>query len=59
MSDWLRAEMVRCRIADRLSGAEAERRARRTRRAKPVEERRLTRRIGRAALAALVWDGRP
>ena len=48
-------EMARYQIADRHREAEADRRARSTRRSKAADARGLTRRIGRAAIAAAVW----
>jgi hypothetical protein len=51
----LSGEMARSQIADRVRDAEADRLARSTRRSKAVQSRGLTRRIGRAALAAATW----
>ncbi|HEY7659258.1 MAG TPA: hypothetical protein VIC58_01510 [Actinomycetota bacterium] len=51
----LSGEMARYQIADRVRDAEADRRARTTRRSKAVESRGVTRRIGRTALAAALW----
>jgi hypothetical protein len=51
----LSVEMARYQISDRVRGAEADRRARSTRRSKAMESRGITRRIGRAALAAATW----
>jgi hypothetical protein len=51
----LSGEMARYQIADRVREAEAGRLAKSTRRAKVADERGLTRRVGRAALAAALW----
>ncbi len=51
----LSGEMARYQIADRVRDAEADRLARSTRRSKALQSRSLTRRIGRAALAAATW----
>jgi hypothetical protein len=51
----LSGEMARYQISDRVRGAEADRRARSTRRSKAMGSRGITRRIGRAALAAATW----
>lgn len=51
----LSGEMARHQIADRVREAEADRLARSTRRSKAAESRSVTRRIGRAALAAATW----
>jgi hypothetical protein len=51
----LSGEMARHQIGDRVREAEAERLARSTRRSKAAESRSVTRRIGRAALAAATW----
>jgi hypothetical protein len=51
----LSGEMARYQISDRVREAEADRRARSTRRSKAMESRGITRRIGRAALAAATW----
>jgi hypothetical protein len=51
----LSGEMARYQIADRHREAEADRMARSTRRSKTGEARSVTRRIGRAAIAAAVW----
>jgi len=51
----LSGEMARYQIADRVREAEAARTARSTRRVKAVESRSISRRIGRAALAAATW----
>jgi hypothetical protein len=51
----LSGEMARHQIADRVREAEAERVARSTRKGKAMESRGITRRIGRAALAAATW----
>jgi len=54
----LSGDMARYQIADRVREAEADRRARSTRRSKMADERGITRRIGRAAIAAVVWPVR-
>jgi hypothetical protein len=54
-SEMLSGEMARHQIADRVREAEAARVARSTRKGKAVESRGITRRIGRAALAAATW----
>ena len=51
----LSGEMARHQIGDRVREAEAERLARSTHRSKAAESRSVTRRIGRAALAAATW----
>ncbi len=51
----LSGEMARYQIADRVREADAERVARSTRKAKATESRSITRRIGRAAVAAATW----
>lgn len=51
----LSGEMARYQIGDRVREAEAERLARSTRRSRAAESRGVTRRIGRAALAAATW----
>jgi len=51
----LSGEMARYQIADRVRDAEADRLARSTRRSKAVRSRSISRRIGRAALAAATW----
>ncbi len=51
----LSGEMARYQIGDRVREAEAHRLARSTRRSKAAESRSVTRRIGRAALAAATW----
>jgi len=51
----LSGEMARYQIGDRVREAEAERLARSTRRSKAAESRSVSRRIGRAALAAATW----
>lgn len=51
----LSGEMARYQIADRVREAEADRMARSTRRAKALQSRSFTRKIGRAALAAALW----
>ncbi|HEY3213557.1 MAG TPA: hypothetical protein VGL16_10200 [Actinomycetota bacterium] len=53
--EMLSGEMARYQIGDRVREAEAERLARSTRRSKAAESRSVTRRIGRAALAAATW----
>jgi hypothetical protein len=53
--EMLSGEMARYQIGDRVQEAEAERLARSTRRSKAAESRSVTRRIGRAALAAATW----
>jgi hypothetical protein len=54
----LGGEMAKYQIADRVREAEAERRARQTRRSRMADERSLSRRVGRAALAAVMWPVR-
>jgi hypothetical protein len=54
----LSGDMARFQIADRVREAEAERRARSTRRSKAADERGFTRRVGRAAIAAVIWPVR-
>jgi hypothetical protein len=51
----LNGEMARYQIADRIREADAERRARTTRRSRMADERGYVRRVGRAAIAAVVW----
>jgi hypothetical protein len=51
----LSGDMARYQIADRVREAEAERRARQTRRSKMADERSFSRRIGRAAIAVVAW----
>ena len=51
----LSGEMARYQIADRHREAQADRLARSTRRSRAADARGLTRRIGRAALAAATW----
>jgi len=51
----LSGEMARYQIADRVLQADAARMARSTRKGKAMESRGVTRRIGRAALAAATW----
>jgi hypothetical protein len=54
-AEMLSGEMARYQIGDRVREAEAERLARSTRRSRAAESRSVTRRIGRAALAAAAW----
>jgi len=54
-AEMLSGEMARYQINDRVREAEADRVARSTRRSKAAESRGVTRRIGRAALAAATW----
>jgi hypothetical protein len=51
----LSGDIARYQIADRVRDAQADRIARTTRRVKAADERGLTRRVGRAALAAALW----
>jgi hypothetical protein len=51
----LSGEMARYQIGDRVREAEADRLARSTRRSRAADSRSVTRRIGRAALAAATW----
>ena len=51
----LSGEMARYQIADRVREAEVARMGRSTRKGKAMESRSVTRRIGRAALAAATW----
>ena len=51
----LSGEMARYQISARVREAEADPRARSTRRSKAMESRGITRRIGRSALAAATW----
>ena len=54
-SEMLSGEMARHQIADRVREAEAARMARAKRKGRAMESRGITRRIGRAALAAATW----
>jgi hypothetical protein len=54
----LNGEMAKYQIADRIREADAERRARLTRRSRSADERGYVRRVGRAAIAAVVWPVR-
>ena len=54
-AEMLSGEMARYQIGDRVREAEAERLARSTRRSRAADSRGVTRRIGRAALAAATW----
>ena len=54
----LSGEMAKYQISDRIREAEAERTARLTRRSRMADERSFTRRVGRAAIAAVVWPVR-
>jgi hypothetical protein len=54
----LSGEMAKLQIADRVRDADAERRARQTRRSRMADEHGFTRRVGRAALAVVVWPVR-
>jgi hypothetical protein len=54
----LNGEMARYQIADRIREAEADRRSRSTRRSRVADERGFTRRVTRAAIAAVVWPVR-
>ncbi|MGZ5291561.1 MAG: hypothetical protein ACXWXQ_07555 [Actinomycetota bacterium] len=47
--------MARQRIADRVREAEADRVARSTRRSRIADERGVSRRVSRAAIAAVLW----
>ncbi len=51
-------EVGRYKISERVREGEAERLARRTRRAHAADERSLTRRVGRAAIALVAWPMR-
>jgi hypothetical protein len=51
----LSGEMARHQIDDRIREAEAERRARQTRRSRMADERSFSRRVGRAAIAVVIW----
>ena len=51
----LSGEMARYQSGDRVREAEADRLARSTRRSRAANSRSVTRRIGRAALAAASW----
>ena len=51
----LSGEMAKYQIADRVREAEADRIARATRRSRTAGERTATRRITRAAIAAVLW----
>jgi hypothetical protein len=51
----LSGEMAKYQIADRIREAEADRRSRSTRRSRIADERGFTRRVTRAAIAAVVW----
>jgi hypothetical protein len=54
-AEMLSGEMARYQIGDRVREAEADRLARSTRRSRAANSRGVTRRIGRAALAAATW----
>ena len=54
-AEMLSGEMARSQIGDRVREAEADRLARSTRRSRAASSRGVTRRIGRAALAAATW----
>jgi hypothetical protein len=51
-------DMAKFQINDRIREAEADRVARQTRRSRMADERGLARRVGRAAIAAVVWPVR-
>lgn len=51
----LSGDMAKYQIADRIREAESERRSRSTRRSKMADEHGVTRRVTRAAIAAVVW----
>jgi hypothetical protein len=51
----LNGEMARYQIADRIREAEADRRSRTTRRSRVADQRGFTRRVTRAAIAAVAW----
>jgi hypothetical protein len=57
-TEMLSGEMAKFQIADRVREADAERRARQTRRSRMADERSFTRRVGRAAIAVVVWPVR-
>lgn len=54
----LNGEIARYQIADRIREAETERKARLTRRSRMADERSFARRVGHAAIAAVVWPVR-
>jgi hypothetical protein len=54
----LNGEIARYQIADRIREAEADRRSRSTRRSRVADERGFTRRVTRAAIAAVAWPVR-
>ena len=54
----LSRDMANYRIADLTREAEFERRARQTRRSRSADQRSLARRVGRAAMAVVVWPAR-
>jgi hypothetical protein len=51
----LSGEMAKYQIADRVREADAERRARQTRRSRMADERSFGRRVSRAAIAVVLW----
>jgi hypothetical protein len=54
----LNGEMAKYQLRDRIREAEAERTSRLTRRSRMADERGYVRRVGRAAIAAVVWPVR-
>ncbi len=54
----LNGEMAKFQVSDRIREAEAERRARMTRRSRMADERSFARRVSHAAIAAVVWPVR-
>ena len=54
----LSGEMAKFQIADRVREADAERLARQTRRSRAADERSMTRRVSRAAIAVVLWPVR-
>jgi hypothetical protein len=54
-AEMLSGDMARYQIADRVREAEAERRARQTRRSRMADERSVGRRMARAAVAVVLW----
>ena len=54
----LNREMANYRIADMAREAELERRARQTRRSRTADQHSFARRVGRAAMAVVIWPVR-
>jgi hypothetical protein len=51
----LSGDMARFQIADRVREAESDRRARGSRRSRSLDQRGTARRVGRAAISAVLW----